>query len=412
MSRTNLKAFIFIPVLLVLSLYSYRAECAEFSIRPSIDLIQEYNDNIFLSKGNQESDYITRIMPSVNMNYRTPFWDWRLDYTLNWWYYHKLGKNYDSHLINLASHLNIINNFLYLDVNDNYSNIALDQRRPSNENNLNVNRTDTNNLTVSPYIKYKITPVDTLTAGYRYTNIWYREEEGINRQMHTGYATIEHVFNPKFNAAIGVEYTADRPENTEPDNDQTAVFVRGAYVISERTNLDGTLRYIWIDFSNNNKEENISYNFGLVHRFHQMGEIQLRISSDILTSALYGIHESRTEQLTIRYGETFTVNGSVFHREDKYLETDLKDKAIGITTGFEYRPDPRLTFIISGTYEKNNYLPEDEDREIYRAFGEIAYQLTRKANLILRDTYTKENGRTGIEDYRNNIISIKVRITI
>lgn len=385
---------------------------AEFTIRPSIDLIQEYNDNIYLSRDNRESDFISRVMPALNMNYRTPFWNWQFDYTLNWWYYHKLGRSFDSHNLNLTSDMNIIDNFLYLNVSDVYSNVALDERSVSSDDNLNVNRTDTNSFTISPYIRYRITPVTTLATGYRYTNIWYREEGGINRQMHTGYVTIERVFSPNFNAAIGAEYTADRPEDPEPDNNRFTAFVRGAYVLSPRTNLDGTLGQRWIDFSNRSDTSNLYYNFGFVHRFHETGEIELRISSDVLTSATYGVYKSRSEELTVRYGDAFRVEGSVFHRKGEYIETDIDDEAMGITTVFAYRPDPRLTFRLSGSYEKSKFMPEDEIREIYRASGEIAYQLTRRASLIFRDTYTIENGRIDIEDYKNNIIAVLLRVAI
>ncbi len=413
MNKMNMKLLFLIAIFFVVSLIASSAsDGAEFTIRPSIDLIQEYNDNIFLSRDNRESDFISRVMPALNMNYRTPFWHWQFDYALNWWYYHKVGKSYDSHSLNLTSDMNIINNFLFLNISDVYSNVALDERRSSSEDNLNVNRTDTNSFTVSPYIKYRITPVITLTSGYRYTNIWYREEGGINRQVHTGYATVEYIFSPSFNASAGVEYTADRPEDPEPDNNRFTAFVRGVYVLSPRTNFDGTLGQRWIDFSNSNDSSNLYYNFGIIHRFYQTGEIELRISSDVLTSAIYGVYESRSEELTVRYGDAFRVEGSVFHRKGEYSQTNRDDEAMGITTSLEYRPDPRLTFRLSGSFEKIKFMPEDQTREGYRASGEVSYQLTRRANLILRDTYTIENGRTGIEDYKNNIIAVQLRIAI
>lgn len=383
---------------------------AEFTLRPSVDFVQEYNDNIFLTRDNRESDFISRVIPSVNMNYRAPFWNWQLDYMLNWWYYHKIGRSFDSHTLNLNSDMNIIENFLFLNITDAYSNIALDERSASSVDNLNVNRTDTNTFAISPYIRYRITPVATLTAGYRYTNIWFREESGINRQVHTGYATIGYIFSPKLNASAGVEYTIDKPEGDEPENDRASAYVSAVYNLSPRTTLNGTLGRRWIDYENRDDSSDFYYNFGIVHRFHQTGELELRISSDVLTSATYGIYESRSEELIIRYGDTLRFDGSVFHRKGEYVETDTEDEVYGITTGLEYRPDPRLTFRVSGSYEKGKFMPEDETSELYRASGEIAYQLARRASLILRDTYSIYNGRTSLDDYKNNIIAILLRI--
>lgn len=385
---------------------------AEFTVRSGIELIQEYNDNIFLEKKDKNSDFITRIIPSVRANYRAPFWTWQFDYALNWWYYHKLGKSFDSHSLDLTSKLNIIDNFLHLDIKDSYANIALDERRASNEDNLNVNRTDTNKFTASPYITYRITPVITLTTGYRYADIWHREESAIDRKMHTGYATIDKVFSPVFNASVGVEYTLDRPENPEPDNKQTLVFVKAVYNLSPRTDLNGSVGYRMIDITDGDNKKSLYYSFRVVHQFHQTGNIELKISSDVLTSATYGVNERRSEHLTIRYGEALKIIAGIFHRKSEYSETDSEDEAFGITTGLEYRPDPRLTFRLGGSFEKNKFMPEDETREVFRGTGEIAYKLARKASLIFRDTYIREKGRISNEDYKNNIIAVQLRIAI
>ena len=50
-----------------------------------------------------KSDYITSILPSFNMQYKSELWDLSSDYTLNWWYYWKLKQGKDSHNLNLAS---------------------------------------------------------------------------------------------------------------------------------------------------------------------------------------------------------------------------------------------------------------------------------------------------------------------
>jgi uncharacterized protein (PEP-CTERM system associated) len=112
-----------------------------------------------------------------------------------------------------VSKTKVIDNLLSLDVEDHYYSVVLDPRKPSTEANLETNRTDTNDFKASPSISYAINPAMTLTAGYRYTNIWYRESDSINRQMHTGFASLQNAFSPTLTAALGVEYMADRPED-------------------------------------------------------------------------------------------------------------------------------------------------------------------------------------------------------
>ena len=177
--RSHLLAIILFGTLLIsMPFGGAQSEGAEFTIRPSITVSEEYDDNIFLTRDDRVADYITRILPSVNIHYKTPRWEWTLDDTFSWWYYAERGNSENFNNGSLTSKLVVIENFLYLDVNDIYSSVVLNPRKPSTETNLATNRSDSNNLVLSPYIKYQLTPASVLTTGYRYTNIWYKDEAG------------------------------------------------------------------------------------------------------------------------------------------------------------------------------------------------------------------------------------------
>ena len=388
-------------------------EGAEFSLRPSIALRQVYDDNIYLTKEDREGDYITRILPSFNLQYKSESWDLSSDYTLNWWYYWKLKEGRDSHNLNLASQVRVINNLLYLDVSDTYSSVILNPRRASTDINLQINRSDLNNAIISPYSKYQITPLLFLSSGYRYTNIWYRESDGVNRQVHTGFATIEYRVNPKLNTTFSAEYTYDSPDENafNSANHQATALLIALYTLSPQTDLDASIGYRWITFSNNRKDSMILYTLLFTHRFEGAGRIELRANSTFTPSSEFGIVRSYSEQLNIVFGQTLIVSGGIFHRDDKYIETNRKDIALGFSTGIEYRPQPRLTYKISGRYEKDKFLPEDQKRDIYGAAGEIAYMLTNKATISLSYNYAQENGQIESDDYRDNIAAVQLNIT-
>ena len=396
------------PILFCYSL----TEGAEFSLRPSIALRQAYDDNIYLTKGDRESDYITRIMPSLNLQYKSESWDLSSDYTLNWWYYWKLKQGNDSHNLTLASQVRVIKNLFYLDVADTYSSVVLDPRRPSTESNLEINRSDANNAIISPYIKYQITPLLFLSSGYRYTNTWYRENDGINRQIHTGFATIEYKANPKLNTSLSAEYTYDSPDNDafNDTNHQTTAFLRAQYILTPQTDLDASVGYRHITFANDGADNMLLYTVLLTHRFEGTGRIVLMANSTSTASPEFGLVQSNSEELSLLIGENLIVNGRFFHRIDQYLETNREDTAFGLIAGIEYRPQPRLTYKISGRYERDKYLPEDQKRDIYGASGEIAYMLTSKATVSLSYNYTEENGRIDNDDYWNNIVAVQVSV--
>ena len=104
---------------------------AEFTIKPSITLREEYDDNIYLTPDNRVGDYITRILPSVYLNYRAPMWDLTMNGTINWFYYAKRDQSNATYDANLTSNMKLINNLLYFDVSDIYSSVVLNPRLPS-----------------------------------------------------------------------------------------------------------------------------------------------------------------------------------------------------------------------------------------------------------------------------------------
>jgi hypothetical protein len=402
----------FAAFLSIICCYS-QAESSEFSVKPSIILREEYDDNIFLTKDDRRDDYITKILPSLHIDYKTPFWDLTSDYTLNWWYYANLNQAKDSHNLKLESKAGIIKNLLYLDLSDIYSSVVLNPRRPSTDINLDINRSDSNNAVLSPYLKYQLTQQSSLSTGYRYTNIWYRKGTAVNRQTHTGFATFEYIFNPKLKTSLSAEYTYDRPQNSllDKSNNQTAGFFRAIYTLNPRTNLDGTLGYRWVHFSNGRKEHIPIYSALLTYRFQETGRVELSASSTFSPSPELGSMESKTGQLAIIYGKPLVIKSSIFYRRDKYIEKDQQDNAVGITLGIEYKPQPRLTYRVSGRYEKDKFLPENRKRDIYGGAGEIAYLLTNKSSISLSYNYTRQNGHTESDYYLDNVIAIQTNIT-
>jgi predicted porin len=393
-------------------LFCAQVEGAEFSIKPSIAMRQAYDDNIYLTKEDMESDFITRVLPSFNMQYKSESWDLSSAYTLNWWYYWKLKQGRDSHNLDLSSQVRVIKNLLYLDVSDIYSSVILNPRRPSTDINLEINRSDSNNANISPYVKYQITPLFSLLSGYKYVNIWYKEENGDKRQMHTGFATVEYKFSPTLITSLSVEHTYDRPENNtiNETNHKTAAFFKALYTLNPQTDLNASIGYSWISFANRRGDNIMLYSVLLTHHFGETGRVELRADSTFTPSPEFGVMESYSEGLNFFFGETLIVNGGFFHRIDKYLERAQKDTTIGSIAGIEYKLNPRLTTKVSGRYEKNKFSPDDGNREIYGASGMISYLLTNKATLSLSYNYTRGISRIDTDDYWNNVVALEINV--
>ncbi len=391
------------------------SQCAEYSIKPSITASEEYDDNIFLTKEDKKDDYITRATPSLALSYKTPWWDLALDYRLFWRYYAKLAESRNSHYADLISKMDIINKFLYLDITDRYENVVLDPRQHFTETNLDVNKTDSNTLTASPYIKYPFTPVLMLSTGYRYTNIWYREGAGTNRQLHTAFASLERQFSGSFTGSINAEYTADRPEQAFSNSDRTSAFIKITYAMNPRTSFDGSVGYTSISFSGDGTTNRPLYDARLTYSFYGTGKLELRANSAILDSAEFGVYESRMEQASVTYGTPLQFNGRVFHKRDKYGDISVRgrtDEIVGVAGGLDYKATSRLTYNISARYERDRYKPQDQERDIFGAAIGLGYKLTPKATLGVYYHYDRSTGDIQVDSYSDNVVGIQMRIEI
>ena len=229
---------LFFAVLLVsaVSILSL-SEGAELSIKPSIMVGEQYNDNVFLSRDGKIADNITEALPSVALAYRTPVVDAKMDYSLIFWRYWRLASNKYAHNLDLSTKVTAVDNLIYVDVSDRYDQAVLNPKRPSAENNPFANQTNVNTFLVSPYMKYQINPLAIFMAGYKYANIWHNEKDALNRQQHTGFANIQYTLGTNVTVYAGTEYLEDVPESGQPEaitadrNNQTAVYMRLKYVI-------------------------------------------------------------------------------------------------------------------------------------------------------------------------------------
>jgi hypothetical protein len=381
-----------------------------FSIKPFLTLEEEYDDNIYLTKDNKVDDYVTRVIPAVSLDYKTPIWDLTLSDTFYWWYYAKQGTNYTSNTADLSSKLTVIKNFFYFDVTDNNANVVLNPRGPSTTSNLNLNQTNSNTLNAMPYIKYQVDPATEATMGLRYTNLWYNS--GTNRQEYTGLLSIKRTFDPKLNASVGVEYLADRPESVEPNDDQTAVYGSVSYIFDPRTKFEGTAGYRWISFSGGSDYDKPVYDVGLVYQLPRKGQIAAKAVGTFTASPEQGLMDTTREELAISYGEMVSIKGSIYHERDNYFQIGLTDDEVGGTVGLTYTPNARLTYKILGKYEKDKYQPQDDKRDLYSVSTGINYKLTAKTTIGLSDDYNRSTGQIESDNYTDNIVRLSLTIAL
>jgi hypothetical protein len=243
---------------------------AEFSIHPSIAVGEEYNDNVFDSSINKKTDYITHGKPELVLKYKTPLWDWDLNYLFDYRYYAKNSVTNDyTHALNATGLITVIDNFLFLDVKETFQRVSLDITRDFTRESLNFNQTDSNVVSASPYITLRpFTRVST-QIGYRYANIWYNDPLAISKTQHNGFINIDYEVLPKLFVNSGYTFThSEARQDPQINNyDRHTVFVGPRYEYAEKSFIYGQGGYTIIDYSSGIRFRNPYWNVGITHTF-------------------------------------------------------------------------------------------------------------------------------------------------
>jgi hypothetical protein len=240
---------------------------ADFSIRPSLAISEEYTDNVFEDNLGKRSDYITRLLPGVAMKYTAPLWDWDLGYAFDYRYYAKGSRKDDTtHAINAKGMVKLIDEKLFLDLSDTYKRVSLDVTRDTTSESLYQNQSDQNVGIVSPYLVLHPTPRLTLKSGYRYINTWYKDAQAVSRQDHVGFINNSYELSSTFFLTGDYTFTREIPVGISSFY-RHEVSVGPRYEYAEKSFIYAQAGFIATDYDNDTHLLNPSWSAGLTHTF-------------------------------------------------------------------------------------------------------------------------------------------------
>lgn len=243
------------------------AEAAEFAIRPSIAVSEEFTDNVFETDVNKRSDFITRAVPGIDLKYRAPVLEWDLGYNFDYRYYIRQTRSDDNtHYLNTRGHLTLVDNLFFLDVTDNYQRVSLDITRDVTRESLFVDQSDQNIVTASPFFVIRPTTQTNLRFGYRYVNTWYKSPDAFDRTDHIGFAEGTYNVSTKMNVTGGYTFTRDLAAVN--DYNKHDAYLGFRYEYADTSFLFGQGGGTWIKYSNNDSTFIAPFwNAGIKHKF-------------------------------------------------------------------------------------------------------------------------------------------------
>lgn len=330
---------------LLFGLAAAPASAADYELRPAITVSEEFTDNVFESRDNREFDFITRLLPGVAFKYKAPFWDWDVGYSFDYRIYARDTRDNDStHNLAAKGTLRLIDNFLFLDLSDDYNRVSLDVARDVSRESLFINQSDQNVFSASPYIKLQPTEVLVLSGGYRYVNTWYEESSAVDKENHIGFAQAIYEVSDRWNFSTG--YTFTKQETRLKDYEKHDGYVGTQYTYADQCYVYGQAGHSRLTYNTGEKDDNPFWNAGITHTFDTL-------TVNLGTSVLYAEDPlNNIAKETAYFGniqkllKRGTVGLSLGYSEFEKNETDLFNIQ-------RPRDTKRYSGIIKGTHHFN-----------------------------------------------------------
>lgn len=248
--------------------YQGQAEAEDRLFAPLLTVSEEYTDNVFDTKVNKRTDYITRLRPGFTSKYQAARWNWDANYNLDYRYYARKSKTNDiSHDAGLKGSITLLENFLYLDLADTYKRVSLNVLRDDTAASSFANQTEQNIATVNPWFQWRLGQKTDLKTGYRYIDTRYWDSAGINKYAHSGYADVTYELTSKLNLLANYTYTNQKSADNQKfdKHDASGGF---KYSYAEKSYLYANGGYSWQFFRDTGASRYFFWNAGLVHDFN------------------------------------------------------------------------------------------------------------------------------------------------
>ena len=263
----------------MITFFPRNAKAAEFSIKPTLTVSEEYNDNLLLTPANNKIDYITLVVPELILHYETGFWTWDVDFAPEYRYYwkHTLTDDF-TNILRLKNHTKLINNIMFIDFDVDRNKVSLDATRDFTRESPVIKQAEQNIYSVNPYVVLQPSTNMLLKLGYIYkdthidrdtrTYLYVADIAGLsvsNRVEDIAYADISSQLSSGTTLTTRVFYNQEI--NNVENYDQTTVYTGPQYTYAPDSFLFFQIGKQWLDFEHSpNTTSHFLWNAGITHR--------------------------------------------------------------------------------------------------------------------------------------------------
>jgi hypothetical protein len=395
-------------LLILLALAGAVQASARVKMSPSLTLREEYNDNIFLEE-DEEEDFITTVAP-----YLSVFLDRRsIDLEATYGFEFRLYSNRsefdetepsDAQRARLNLDLFADRDFT-VNVFDEFLRVVVDERRPTIEENVIVNRTNFNRFRVNPRYRYRRWKTFTATLSYEYENRNYDGDRGDDSDRHVGSLELEKRFSERLSVSSGYAHSVF---HSDTENDYRRDDLHAGFVYRPGPKLTLNARGGVANVDRNEDGEDTERLFSVSADYALTNEIHFGLSYDetVYDSVSFGLVRGRSAKASLEHRRRFPTEVSLTAREDDYLDIDREDRTIGAAVQTTVLLSNRVSIRVRPYVTWLEFQPE-EDRALRYGVGVSIQRDFKYGHLRLGyDHHASQNDELS-DDYRNNIVFLE-----
>lgn len=407
--RMSFKTLVFVSMAMLA--FVSIAEGAAFKLRPFLAVVEEYNDNMLLTKENRVDDFITRVQPSFNLEYKAPAWEWDISYQLDYRYFAERTRSDETtHDLGARGRINVLRDVFFIDIRDDFERVTLDVTRDFTRESLIVNQSDRNIFVLNPNLVLRLAPTVYVKPGYIYGSIWYEDERGIDKTNNAAYVSISKEMSEKTTFSLGYSYT--REDTDFRDFEKNDVFAGSRHEYAENSYFFFTVGNAWLDVEGGGPFSQFFWDTGLSHAF-------AALKATIKSSRTYDENPTgnsiRVNKYEASLGEDLeraSFNVSASFRDYRDTVTDaLQARGYGAWGSVKYDLSSRTAGSLNFYGEKIERKQSRSDPKRYSATVRLDYMFFRDVLFAVSYQHAKSESEVDLDDYEVNRVSVEVKKT-
>ena len=381
------------------------AQQAEF--HPRVSVIEEYNDNIFLTEDDTEDDWITTISPGLNLTYNNRSVRALVDYSMRFRFYADHTNKNDDRFKDVqrgsASLLFFEGRPFTLSLTEVISRESIDQRDSLFSDGDLTDSTTVYRTTISPQYRWHLSSSWSLVTSYDFRHTEFVDAAGDDYLEHAGRLSLQKTLSSNTTLSANATYTVSDSDDDRDDNAQQSYTLGVEQQFGPRTRLSVEGGYTIVDYDNGGDSDSVTATADFEYRITAALTYFLSYSHDFATSINDGLTRTTKVSTGLNYRKDLLGSSlELYWRNIDYERITQEDEYWGVRYDLNYSLSSNLSSSFDMSYEHAVYNPEDTNADHYKLGASLTYTYRRISTSLGYKLKIKESD----SDYINNVVTL------